>query len=82
MDVSPCNSLLDLWFVTLVLSKTLNGSSIFERWKSAFIVLRPAQSWSAFLLYRKIHKKESVEHGVSGVESEGARFLRVSGSLS
>ena len=27
MDVSPCNSLLDLWFVALVLSKTLNGSS-------------------------------------------------------
>ena len=27
MDVSPCNSLLDLWFVMLVLSKTLNGSS-------------------------------------------------------
>jgi hypothetical protein len=28
MDVSPCNSLLDLWFVALVLSKTLNGSSV------------------------------------------------------
>ena len=27
MDVSPCNSLLNLWFVALVLSKTLNGSS-------------------------------------------------------
>jgi len=27
MDVSPCNPLLDLWFVVLVLSKTLNGSS-------------------------------------------------------
>jgi hypothetical protein len=27
MDVSPCNSLLDLWFVALVPSKTLNGSS-------------------------------------------------------
>jgi hypothetical protein len=27
MDVSPCNSLLDLWFIVLVLSKTLNGSS-------------------------------------------------------
>ena len=27
MDVSPCNSLLDLRFVALVLSKTLNGSS-------------------------------------------------------
>jgi len=27
MDVSPCNSLLDLWFVALVLSRTLNGSS-------------------------------------------------------
>jgi hypothetical protein len=27
MDVSSCNSLLDLWFVALVLSKTLNGSS-------------------------------------------------------
>jgi hypothetical protein len=26
MDVSPCNPLLDLWFVALVLSKTLNGS--------------------------------------------------------
>jgi hypothetical protein len=27
MDVSPCNSLFDLRFVALVLSKTLNGSS-------------------------------------------------------
>jgi len=27
MDVSPCNPLLDLWFVVLVLSRTLNGSS-------------------------------------------------------
>jgi hypothetical protein len=27
MDVSPCNSLLDLRFVALVLSRTLNGSS-------------------------------------------------------
>jgi hypothetical protein len=27
MDVSPCNSLLNLRFVALVLSKTLNGSS-------------------------------------------------------
>lgn len=27
MDVSPCNSLLDLWFIALVLSRTLNGSS-------------------------------------------------------
>jgi hypothetical protein len=27
MDVSPCNSLLDLWFTAMVLSKTLNGSS-------------------------------------------------------
>jgi hypothetical protein len=26
MDVSPCNSLLDLWFIALVLSRTLNGS--------------------------------------------------------
>jgi hypothetical protein len=28
MDVPPCNPLLDLRFVTLVLSKTLNGSSV------------------------------------------------------
>jgi hypothetical protein len=27
MDVSPCNSLLDLRFFALVLSRTLNGSS-------------------------------------------------------
>ena len=27
MDVSPCNSLFDLRFLALVLSKTLNGSS-------------------------------------------------------
>jgi hypothetical protein len=27
MDVSPCNSLLDLRFLELVLSRTLNGSS-------------------------------------------------------
>jgi len=27
MDVSPCNPLLDLRFVVLVLSKTLNGST-------------------------------------------------------
>jgi len=27
MDVSPCNSLLDLRFVASVLSRTLNGSS-------------------------------------------------------
>ena len=27
MDVSPCNSLLDLRFLVLVLSRTLNGSS-------------------------------------------------------
>ena len=27
MDVSPCNSLLDLRFLVLVLSTTLNGSS-------------------------------------------------------
>jgi len=27
MDVSPCNSLLDLRFLALVLSRTLNGSS-------------------------------------------------------
>jgi hypothetical protein len=27
MDVSPCNSLLDLRFIALVLSKTLKGSS-------------------------------------------------------
>jgi hypothetical protein len=26
MDVSPCNSLLDLRFLALVLSRTLNGS--------------------------------------------------------
>jgi hypothetical protein len=29
MDVPPCNPLLDLWFVAMVLSKTLNGSSEF-----------------------------------------------------
>jgi hypothetical protein len=27
MDVPPCNPLLNLWFVAMVLSKTLNGSS-------------------------------------------------------
>jgi hypothetical protein len=27
MDVPPRNPLLDLWFVVMVLSKTLNGSS-------------------------------------------------------
>ena len=27
MDVPPCNPLLHLWFVAMVLSKTLNGSS-------------------------------------------------------
>jgi hypothetical protein len=27
MDVPPCNPLLDLWIVAMVLSKTLNGSS-------------------------------------------------------
>ncbi len=26
MDVPPCNPLLDLWLVALVLSRTLNGS--------------------------------------------------------
>jgi hypothetical protein len=31
MDVSPCNSLLDLRFLALVLSKTLNGSSENEK---------------------------------------------------
>jgi hypothetical protein len=31
MDVPPCNSLLDLWFVMLVLSKTLNGSSEYDK---------------------------------------------------
>jgi len=28
MDVPPCNPLFDLWFVAMVLSKTLNGSSV------------------------------------------------------
>jgi hypothetical protein len=27
MDVPPCNPLLDLWIVAMVLSMTLNGSS-------------------------------------------------------
>ncbi len=27
MDVSPCNPLFDLWFVAMVLSRTLKGSS-------------------------------------------------------
>jgi hypothetical protein len=31
MDVSPCNPLLDLRFVALVLSRTLNGSTESKR---------------------------------------------------
>lgn len=31
MDVPPCNALLNLWFVAMVLSKTLNGSSESKR---------------------------------------------------
>ena len=30
MDVPPCNPLFDLWFVAMVLSKTLNGSSEYK----------------------------------------------------
>jgi hypothetical protein len=37
MDVSPCNPLLDLWFVALVLSKTLNGSSEGKKTHSRFL---------------------------------------------
>jgi len=37
MDVSPCNPLLDLWFVAMVLSKTLNGSSEGMKTHSRFL---------------------------------------------
>jgi hypothetical protein len=37
MDVPPCNPLLDLWFVAMVLSKTLNGSSEGKRNRSEFL---------------------------------------------
>ena len=36
MDVPPCNPLLDLWFVAMVLSKTLNGSSEVKKVEGIF----------------------------------------------
>jgi len=46
MDVPPCNPLLDLWFVALVLSRTLNRSS--ERKCTNEELKRPVKS-PAFL---------------------------------
>jgi len=42
MDVSPCNSLLDLRFFALVLSRTLNGSSENKKDKPFFLRLQKA----------------------------------------
>jgi hypothetical protein len=54
MDVSPCNPLLDLRFVALVLSRTLNGSS--EGQAVSEEMNRPA-ALPAFLLIRnQIHQ--------------------------
>ena len=53
MDVSTCNSLLDLRFLALVLSRTLNGSSDHKKNNLDFeIVKRPVDSLPAFSLVR------------------------------
>jgi len=59
MDVPPCNPLLDLWFVAMVLSKTLNGSSedkrnhseLFKDFKGRYVDFRP------FSLLEVLHKR-------------------------
>jgi hypothetical protein len=54
MDVSPCNPLLDLWFVALVLSKTLNGSSIGKEDNSNFLKTLKAGRLVSGLFFWKI----------------------------
>ena len=59
MDVSPRNSLLDLRFFALVLSRTLNGSSEGRRkieelkgpaiWRGLFVVV--CQAWRAVYVH-------------------------------
>jgi hypothetical protein len=56
MDVSPCNSLLDLRFLALVLSRTLNGSSE-NRFKTTQIshdFKRPVRFFPAFSLFNDV----------------------------
>jgi len=48
MDVSSCNSLLDLRFLALVLSRTLNGSA---EGKKIIEGLKAPLSGGAFLFY-------------------------------
>ena len=50
MDVSPCNSLFDLRFLALVLSRTLNGSSKHKKDNQDF--KRPVDFFPAFSLFK------------------------------
>jgi hypothetical protein len=51
MDVSPCNSLLDLWFFALVLSRTLNGSSENKKDKPNLLRLQKAGRFLSGLFF-------------------------------
>jgi hypothetical protein len=53
MDVSTCNSLLDLRFFALVLSRTLNGSSEGRKNNPNFLGFqRPVDFFPAFSLFK------------------------------
>jgi hypothetical protein len=51
MDVSTCNSLLDLWFFALVLSRTLNGSSENKKDKPNLLRLQKAGRFLSGLFF-------------------------------
>ena len=57
MDVSPCNPLFDLWFVAMVLSRTLKGSSDGKKTNDEIMNDFEAGRWfPAFFLFNIFEK--------------------------